>query len=201
MAAAGCARAPREAPETPAIPVPVERAPVEEPEHVFERGDCERIERINVQKAERRLYAHCQDEVVLSFRVALGRLPEGPKRRVGDLRTPEGRYRVVAEPRASRFHLFIPIDYPGLEDARLARAEGKIGPETFERIAAAAAVGTLPPQRTALGGEIGLHGEGEDWRGRSRELDWTFGCIALPDADIEFIAQRISVGTEVVIHP
>ena len=58
-----------------------------------------------------------------------------------------------------------------------------------------------PPQDTALGGELGLHGEGPHWRGDSAELDWTFGCIAVRDHEIDFLAQRVKVGTPVWIVP
>jgi murein L,D-transpeptidase YafK len=138
---------------------------------------------------------------VRSFRVALGRRPIGPKRHSGDQRTPEGQYRVSGPARASRFHLFIPIDYPSLEDARRGLRMGTIGQASFDAIAAARNAGEPPPQDTSLGGAIGLHGEGADWRGQSPLADWTFGCIALPDADIEYLAERVHTGTEVWIEP
>ncbi len=154
-----------------------------------------------MSKTERTLRLLCEGGAVVQMRVALGREPEGPKRDAGDWRTPEGSYRISAPSRASRFHRFIPIDYPSLDDARLALDEGRISRDTFERIAAAHAQGVEPPGDTPLGGALGLHGEGERWRGDSEDLDWTYGCVALSDEEIDFIAERSPVGTPVVILP
>jgi murein L,D-transpeptidase YafK len=132
---------------------------------------------------------------------AIGREPRGHKLGAGDDRTPEGRYRVSGRPRPSRFHLFIPIDYPSADDAHLALEEGRISPREHARILYAATFGLVPPGDTALGGGLGLHGEGARWQGESARLDWTNGCIALTDSEIEFLARRIEVGTEVVIEP
>lgn len=132
---------------------------------------------------------------------AMGRDPEGSKLRAGDFRTPEGRYRVVGPARPSRFHRFIPIDYPSREDAQQALAEGRISRRDYERLLAAAQRQEPPPVDTALGGGLGFHGEGPRWRGESAHLDWTYGCVAVSDADIDFLAQRVEIGTEVWIHP
>ena len=120
---------------------------------------------------------------------------------MGDTRTPEGYYRISGPPRPSRFHRFIPIDYPSLADAATARAEGRLPDADYREIAAAHGLGEPPPANTALGGYLGLHGEGRKWRGDSRRLDWTYGCIGLADDDIDFIATHSEVGTLVVIQP
>jgi murein L,D-transpeptidase YafK len=162
---------------------------------------CERIVAIDVSKRERRLRAHCEGGGIVEMPVALGRESVGPKRRTGDERTPEGSYRISGAPRPSRFHRFVPIDYPSLADAAIARAEGRLSERDYRRIAAAHELGKPPPPDTALGGHLGLHGEGERWRGDSPYLDWTNGCIGLADSDIDFIAAHTSVGTLVVISP
>ncbi len=162
---------------------------------------CERIVAIAVSKRERRLRAECEGGALIEMVVALGRGDEGPKLRVGDSRTPEGRYRVSGPPRQSRFHQFIPIDYPSLSDAEAAHGEGRLSDVEYRRIAAAHAQGQPPPADTALGGYLGLHGEGKRWHGDSRLLDWTLGCLGLADADVEFIAARLAVGTPVSIFP
>jgi murein L,D-transpeptidase YafK len=185
----------------PAVPVkapPETPAPAPEPTTAL---PCLRVEQIEVSKSERRLRARCDGGSVVEMAVALGREPEGPKRDAGDLRTPEGSYRISAPSRRSRFHRFIPIDYPSVEDARVALAEGRISEAAYERIAAAHAQGAAPPGDTPLGGALGLHGEGERWRGDSADLDWTYGCVALTDDEIDFLADRIEVGTPVVILP
>jgi len=145
--------------------------------------------------------ARCERGAEVRLSVALGREPRGPKRAAGDQRTPEGRYRISGEPRESRFHRFIPIDYPSLEEARRALRGGRIDPGDFDRIAAAHRRGETPPADTPLGGDIGLHGEGERWQGDSRHLDWTYGCPATTDDGIEFLAERVRPGTPVEIHP
>jgi murein L,D-transpeptidase YafK len=154
-----------------------------------------------VIKSRRLLRAHCEGGRVVELTVALGRDTDGTKRSAGDTRTPEGRYRVSGPPRSSRFHLFIPIDYPSVEDARSARADGRISAEAYARIVDAHERGEPPPHDTPLGGHLGFHGEGRRWQGDSVDLDWTYGCIALPDADIDFLAARIAVGTPVAIAP
>jgi len=186
----------RPAAEPPPAPPPVP-APVPAPPP----PPCTAIERIEVSKSQRTLRAHCRAGAVVEMTAALGREPEGDKRDAGDWRTPEGLYRVSGRPRESRFHLFIPIDYPSVEDAEQALYEGRISLATYRLIAAAHAEGRPPPAHTALGGGLGFHGEGERWRGDSVDLDWTEGCVALRDADVDFIAERIEVGTPVEIRP
>jgi murein L,D-transpeptidase YafK len=162
---------------------------------------CESIYRLEVRKSARTLVAECEGGGRREFTVALSRSREGPKRRAGDWKTPEGTYRISGPPRASRFHLFVPIDYPTRVDVEAGLRDGVIGPRTAERLLADLRSGRLPPQDTPLGGTLGFHGEGERWRGDSRDLDWTYGCFALTDEDIDFIATRTRVGTPVVITP
>jgi lipoprotein-anchoring transpeptidase ErfK/SrfK len=97
--------------------------------------------------------------------------------------------------------LFIPLDYPSRGDADAALTAGIISRAEYEQIRAALDAGELPPQDTALGGSIGIHGEGDRWQGDSRYFDWTNGCVALSDADVEFLAARVKAGTPVLIHP
>jgi hypothetical protein len=114
---------------------------------------------------------------------------------------PEGVYHVAGPARPSRFHRFVPIDYPSPADADLALREGRLSRADHARVLAAHARGALPPQDTPLGGLLGFHGEGERWRGDSADLDWTYGCLALRDADLDFLAARVRRGTPVRILP
>jgi murein L,D-transpeptidase YafK len=155
---------------------------------------------VTVYKSERRLVAACRGGGERSFPVSLSREPVGAKRARGDQRVPEGAYRVAAAARPSRFHLFLPIDYPSLADAEGALAEGRITRAERDVIARAHADGRLPPHDTALGGRLGIHGEGERWRG-DLDLDWTEGCIAVTDAVIDWLALAAPPGTPVVILP
>jgi len=160
---------------------------------------CEQIEGLEVRKSLRTLIARCQGGGELSFPIALSREP-GPKRARGDHRTPEGAYRIAAPGRPSRFHRFLPIDYPSLADAEAALAEERITAAERDAIAHAHREGRLPPQDTALGGHLGFHGEGTRWRG-DLDLDWTEGCFALADEAIETLSARAPPGTPVQILP
>ena len=82
-----------------------------------------------------------------------------------------------------------------------AHRQGELSPEDHARILEAHADGAMPPGDTPLGGQIGIHGEGERWRGYTGDIDWTFGCVAVTDPEIEFIAERVAPGTPVEILP
>jgi len=133
--------------------------------------------------------------------VALGREPVGPKREAGDSRTPEGEYHLRSRGWDSRFHLFLIIDYPSREDAAAELRAGLISLRTYGEILEAHEQSVLPPQNTALGGVVGLHGEGARWSGDSEYLNWTNGCIAMTDEEIDFLASHSPSGTLVTISP
>jgi len=164
-------------------------------------GPCLHIERLVANKSERSLRVHCEGGAVFTFPAAFGREPAGAKRAAGDERTPEGDYRVAGPARPSRFHRFLPIDYPSVADADVALAERRISRAEHARIVEAHRRGAMPPQDTALGGLLGLHGEGARWRGESKGLDWTHGCIALADAELDFVVARVKKGTPLTILP
>ena len=190
LGAGACARpAP---PPAPAPPPPAAERSAPPP--------CERIEAIEVRKSERALVAACTGGGALRLPVALARAA-GPKRARGDQRMPEGEYRIAGPMRPSRrFHRFLPIDYPSVADAERAFAEGRIGAAERDAIVRAHRARRMPPQETALGGHLGFHGEGRRWRG-SGALDWTEGCIALRDEDIERLGALAPPGTPVRIVP
>lgn len=191
LLAAACAAPHPPPPPAPApAPTPPEAAP--------SPPACEHIVSIEIHKRERKLVARCARGARVVLPIALGRDPEGTKRTGGDWRTPEGLYHIVSDT-PSRFHRFLLLDYPSVEDAEDAYLDGRISGRDYRRIAQAHEHGKLPPQHTPLGGGIGLHGEGPDWQGYSHLLDWTYGCIALSDADIDFLAERVAEGTPVRI--
>jgi hypothetical protein len=198
---AGCLRPPAPEPQ-PASPIPREAAvprPVAPPPDPASLP-CFEVLRLEVRKRERVLEAACQGGGRRVFAIALSREPVGAKRRSGDQRIPEGTYHIGGSPRPSRFHLFIPIDYPSPTDADRALAEGAISRSQHRRILAAHAAFRLPPQDTVLGGLLGFHGEGERWRG-DLDLDWTEGCVAVADETIRWLAEHAKRGTPVVIRP
>ncbi len=136
---------------------------------------------IRVYKARRRLEAiNDMGQGLFSAGVALGRAPEGPKQAEGDGRTPEGRYRLCLIKEKGKYGRSLGLSYPGPEDADAALKEGRIDPPTHQAILQAHSKGARPPWGTPLGGEIYLHGGGT-------ASDWTQGCIALEDGDIEVL--------------
>ncbi len=193
LLAAACAPAP--------VPFPAPGAPEPPPPPPLAPLPCERIIRVEIHKGARTLRAFCERGAIVEMTAALGREPAGPKLENGDLRTPEGSYRVVEPARNSRFHLFIPIDYPSRSDADAALAAGRISLGDYTRIRQALEAGELPPADTPLGGDIGIHGEGWRWQGDSEDLDWTLGCVAVSDEEIEFLGARLEMGTPVEILP
>lgn len=160
----------------------------------FRRRHGAGIVSIVVHKRERRLVLRLDGRDAWSTRVGLGSAPEGHKRAEGDRRTPEGEYFVCTRNARSRFHLFLGLSYPNARDAAAAVQDGRIGPGERERIEGAVRAGRPPPWDTPLGGEIGLHGHGAS-------RDWTHGCVALEDDDIELLWGLCPLGTPVRILP
>lgn len=137
------------------------------------------VDRILVDKSDRRLSLIQDGEVVRAYNVSLGFAPDGDKGREGDGRTPEGVFRIDRRNDASRFHLSLGLDYPHPDDRDRAEAGGY-----------------------SPGGDIFIHGQPEGIEGRRRLAgDWTAGCIAVANAHIEEIWRVTPIGTEVEIVP
>ena len=189
-----CAKKPPSAPEPALHPPPDPSLMGPAPS-----GVCKRVVSLEVHKGARELRASCRGGGELVFPIALSR-GRGPKRVRGDERMPEGSYRVAGPARRSRFHLFIPIDYPSRKDADHALADGRIDRSAHTAIVRAHQAGRMPPQDTPLGGHLGIHGEGPRWRGELA-LNWTEGCVAVSDRDIERLARIVGRGTPIRIEP
>lgn len=151
-----------------------------------------------VDKERRTLTLVFDGTPVKTYPVALGFTPRGHKQKEGDGRTPEGSYRIVEalrDPPAARYGArSLRLDYPGVGDAARGRKEGLIDAATEEAIRAAHGAGRMPPQETALGGSIRIHGGGAG-------EDWTLGCIALRDEDVAELFEHVRVGTPVTVLP
>jgi hypothetical protein len=117
-----------------------------------------------------------------------------------DQRTPLGAYHVSAIRNNSRFHRFIAIDYPSLDDARDALRSGRIDEASFQAILSAHERGQPPPADTPLGGHIGIHGIGTGDAGIHADFHWTDGCIALTNEQIDELTPLITLGMTVVIR-
>jgi murein L,D-transpeptidase YafK len=140
-----------------------------------------RADRIIIEKAARRLHLLHSGEVLKTYAVSLGSSPLGPKYCQGDGRTPEGTYKISGKNPGSKYHLALRVSYPGPVDK--ARAE---------------------KAACNPGGDIMIHGlpNGLGYFGKfQRWYDWTQGCIALTDPEIEEIYQAVAVGTTIVIKP
>ena len=144
----------------------------------------EPVTEIRIQKGAHRLDLVAADKVVKSYRVAIGPGGAGPKRMEGDRVTPVGTYRVSGRIKGL-FHNFLVVSYPNADDVR------RYG-ELKRR-------GEIPAGR-GIGNGIGIHGTGrKEWSGVHKESDWTLGCIALDDAEIDEIAGVVKDGTKIVI--
>ncbi|RUQ30853.1 MAG: L,D-transpeptidase [Candidatus Competibacteraceae bacterium] len=139
---------------------------------------------------------------VESFRrIALGSSGAGIKDRRGDNKTPLGVFRVGWINEHSRFKTFIGLDYPNPDYAARALREHRIDALTYERIRAAWSKGRTPPQDTPLGGQIGIHGVGAGDPGiHSAGINWTSGCIALDNRQIDALKPWVKVGMRVEIR-
>lgn len=159
--------------------------------------------RIEVSKSANELLVRQGDHVVKRFRIAYGKGGPGKKQRLGDNKTPVGAYRIVEFKADSRFHYFMQLDYPSLLDAWHGYRSELIDAGQFRAIAAAHSSSGVPPQNTALGGYIGIHGIGEV---NDEKLDihadenWTDGCIALTNEEVTELRQFVTIGTRVDIR-
>ncbi len=142
------------------------------------------------------------DRPVESFRqIALGSSGAGIKFKRGDNKTPLGVFRVGWINEHSRFKTFIGLDYPNPDYAERALREHRIDALTYERIRAAWSRGHTPPQDTPLGGQIGIHGVGAGDPGiHSAGINWTSGCIALDNRQIDALRPWVKVGMRVEIR-
>jgi murein L,D-transpeptidase YafK len=136
--------------------------------------ETERADEIHVVKHERRMDLLRHGRVIRSYSIRLGDQPYGHKRHQGDERTPEGRYRISFRNDKSRFHLSLRISYPNEADRAQARA-----------------------RRVDPGGDIMIHGGTPPgyWR------NWTDGCIALTNRQVEEVWRLVPVGTPILIDP
>jgi len=118
----------------------------------------------------------------------------------GDATTPLGTFHVAWINLGSRFGIFFGLDYPTLSHGAHALALGILDQADYEAILSAHHDGYLPPQDTVLGGQIGIHGIGEGSPEIQRHVNWTKGCIALPNADAVALGKWIHIGTKVIIR-
>jgi murein L,D-transpeptidase YafK len=139
------------------------------------------IDEIIVLKSRRELQLIENNSVLRTYKISLGSSPIGPKMRQGDGKTPEGKYHISGRNKSSKYHLSLRISYPNTDDILRAKRMG-VNP----------------------GGDIMIHGLRNDfgWVGPfHRFFDWTQGCIAVTDSEIEEIYNLVANNTPVIIRP
>ena len=141
----------------------------------FRRYNGPEITEIQVHKADRKLYLISKDRVLKSYDIALGFAPVGHKQFEGDGKTPEGTYFITHKNPNSRYYLSLGISYPNEADIAFAREQGK-----------------------EPGGEIVVHGGPT---GPISQRDWTWGCVAVSDREMEVIYSMIEPGTPIHLMP
>ncbi|MDR0625207.1 MAG: L,D-transpeptidase family protein [Holosporales bacterium] len=137
---------------------------------------------ILIKKKDRIMQAYRGEALLKEYKISLGFSPLGPKTVEGDGKTPEGIYEIVWKNPRSAYHLSLKISYPNEEDLKRARDLGQ-----------------------SPGGDIFIHGIGTGVeRGALKsysEMDWTLGCIAVNNDEIEELFSSVQVGTKVEIIP
>jgi len=142
-----------------------------------------RADFILVEKRARRLILFEKGKALKGYDIALGRVPVGPKEQEGDRKTPEGHYHINWRNPNSKYHLSLNISYPTREQKAAAQAQGR-----------------------SAGRDIMIHGQpngAHSWVGAEGTLpgDWTDGCIAVSNAEIEEIWRSVPNGTPIEIRP
>ena len=139
------------------------------------------IDKITVDKSKRRLYIIENEQVIHEFRIALGKEPIGHKVSEGDQRTPEGIYELEHVMENSQFYRSIHISYPNQDD-----------------------IANAIRRKVQPGGNIKIHGQKNDALKSShfmQNFDWTDGCIALSNEDMDVLLGLVRPGTLIEILP
>lgn len=142
-----------------------------------------KADKIIVNKSERMLYLEQNGHIIRQYKIALGNQPVGHKQQQGDGKTPEGKYVISGRNPKSAYHLSLRISYPDSDDKKQAAQRG-----------------------VSLGGDIMIHGYPNRAPNKLFDFihennDWTAGCIAVKDAEIEEIWKLVANGTPIIINP
>lgn len=139
------------------------------------------IDRIVVHKSKRKMMVYCNGELQKTYKIALGRVPVGHKEYEGDMKTPEGIYTINDKNPYSGYHKNLGVSYPEEKDIKNARRLGK-----------------------PTGGDIKIHGlrNGSGYIGKfHRWTDWTHGCIAVTDKEMDELYESVKIGATIEIKP
>ncbi|AFD09269.1 L,D-transpeptidase family protein [Solitalea canadensis] len=141
------------------------------PEHV-------KIDRLLVLKSKRQLIAFSGNKRIKTYRICLGRNPIGAKEFEGDMKTPEGIYLIDGKNPNSRYYKNLGVSYPNNADRKRAKRLGK-----------------------KTGGDIKIHGTGGDINTPDPLYDWTWGCIAVTNKEIDELYKHVETGIPIEIKP
>lgn len=141
----------------------------------FRRYNGPEVTQIQVHKADRKLYLFHGSKVLKTYDIGLGFAPQGHKQFEGDGKTPEGLYYISHKNPDSNYHLSLGVSYPNDADRAFAEAADQ-----------------------SPGGDIFIHGGP---RGPVSAQDWTLGCVAVTDREIEVIYSMVKPGTPIYILP
>lgn len=149
------------------------------PEHELPRDT--KIDKLIVIKSERRMEAYANGQLVKTYSIALGGNPEGDKQYEGDKRTPEGEYTINGKNPNSGYHKNLGVSYPNATDRKEAKERGQ-----------------------APGGDIKIHGlrNGIGFIGKfHRFFNWTAGCMAVTNEEMDELYNAVDTGTPIIIKP
>ncbi len=138
------------------------------------------IDKILVEKSKRKMYVYSNNQLIKTYRISLGKVPNGAKEFEGDKKTPEGLYSINDKNPNSDYHKNLGISYPNKQNVEFARKHN------------------MNP-----GGQVKIHGLNRkvSWIGRFHLLiDWTAGCIAVTNSEIDELFDAVSIGTPIEIR-
>ena len=154
-----------------------------------------------VEKSVNKMTVFYQGEPLKSFICVSGVNTQGDKQQQGDNRTPEGRFFITDKERLNNDpylgQKWMGISYPAPAHAQKGMENNLISVNQYQAIVRANNQKVQPPQNTALGGWIGIHGGRDDLT--KEKINWTEGCLALQDTDLEELYKIVQYGTLVVI--
>jgi murein L,D-transpeptidase YafK len=184
---------------------PAPEAPAAKPTFASRLSSISGPVRIVIWKSQYTLTLYKGDRPIKTYRSVFGKgFRDGDKQRMGDRRTPEGEFFICSMNHSKRFYKFMGLSYPGLHHAEHGLREGLISSEEYLMIKKANEELQPPPWGTALGGAVGIHGRMLDSAiapKRYSGMNWTDGCIAMDNPDVDEIYSVVSIGTPVTILP
>lgn len=148
---------------------------------------------IKIYKGKRMMELYGDGYLIGRFKIGIGRNPQGVKETEGDNKTPEGDYYICYINSQTKYTYFLGISYPNIEDAQNALNKNIINKSEYQKIKSAAENKRQPPWNTPLGGAVGIHGGGSKY-------DWTYGCVALSNEDINILKKYAPLKTPVEIY-